>query len=280
MSKKKWVSYLIDGVLIAVIALLGYVQISMMATKSGNHGVPMAFGYSFLYVSTDSMDNADKADDLGQGSGILLQKVDPSSLHPSTPIFNEDGTVKDFQLDGDVVTFYYEPIRSPDTHRLVDMQQDPETGKWSFRTMGDSPKNHEAFQYETWTEDEFIGKVVSHSKGFGTLLTLVSPDAAASVKKTAWLLPVGVIVPLVALATLSIVDVCKTARARRKEEEEEMRQKMIEAGIDLEDEEAVELFKAKEEYKQEYRAKLAEEVEIAKAKMRKAQLKEEGGARR
>lgn len=266
MKKRKWLSYTIDGILIALIAFFGYVQISMMATKSSNFGVPMAFGSSFLYVSTESMDNP-AIGDLGKGSGIIIQKADPASLQVSNKIEDPETGKIDYDFKGDVVTFYLvfpSGVGYPDTHRLIGKEYNEETGKYTFKTLGDNREANPTMQTETWTEDMLIGKVVYHSKGFGTLLTLISPDAAASAKKTAWLLPVAVLVPLAILAILSIVDVYKTARAKEKEEEAALEESMRKAGVDLNDEAAVELFKAKEELKMEYRAKLAEETELAK----------------
>ena len=52
------------------------------------------------------------------------------------------------------------------------------------------------------------------------------PKTMASAKKTAWLLPVAVLVPLAVLAILSIVDVYKAARAKEKEEEAQLEEAM------------------------------------------------------
>ena len=131
MKKRKWLSYTIDGVLVALIAFFGYIQISMMATKSSNFGVPMAFGQSFLYVSTESMDNPEVSD-FGKGSGIIIQKVDPASLQVSNRIEDPETGKIDYDFKGDVVTFYLTFASGagyPDTHRLIDKQLDPETGK-------------------------------------------------------------------------------------------------------------------------------------------------------
>ena len=267
---KKWISYTVDALLIALIAFLGYVQISMLVTRSSNHGVPMVFGSSFLYVSTDSMDDPENPDCLGPGTGIIIQKVsDLQSLRLSDPILDEQGNpTGDFNKKGDIVTFYYQiskTFAAPDTHRLIGREYNEETNKWEFTTMGDNPKAH-TFPYakEKWTEDDLIGKVVYSSRALGDFLTIASPDAAASAGKTAWLLPAATIVPLVLLAGMSVIDVFKTARAKEKEEEAEILRLMIEAGIDPSDEEAAETFRQKEEFKREYRLKLQEEIELAK----------------
>lgn len=278
-KKSKWVSYTIDGILIALIAFLGYVQISMLVTKSKNHNVPMVFGSSFLYVSTDSMDDPSNPDCLAPGTGIIIQQVkNYDELRTSNPILDEEGNpTGDYDKTGDVVTFYYSAIRNVDTHRLVEKTYNEEDGKWHFRTMGDNPVAHKpgAYKFETWTQDDLVGKEVFHSKALGTLLVHASPDAAASVGKTAWLLPTLIIVPLVALAGMSIVDVYRTAKRKEKEEEEEINAAMIEAGIDPNDEAAAEMFRQKEEFKREYRMKVDEEVALARKELEEMRKREE-----
>lgn len=279
-KSKKWISYTIDGLLVALIAFLVYVQISMIVTRPNNHGVPMVFGSSFLYVSTDSMEDPDNPDCLAPGTGIIIQQVRSyDELRTSTPILDEGGNpTGDYQKDGDIVTFYYKDIRSVDTHRLIEKTYDETDGKWHFVTMGDNPLAHKAGSYrkESWTQDDLVGKEVFHSKALGTFLTLTSPDAAASAGKTAWLLPTAIIVPLVLLAGLSIVDVYRTAKKKEKEEEAEILAAMIAAGVDPNDEVAAETFRQKEEFKREYRLKMEEELELAKKEARKKQKKGSG----
>ena len=265
---KKWISYTIDAVLVGVIALLGYVQISMILTKKGNYGVPMAFGHSFLYVSTDSMDD-EPSSSIWKGNGIVIAKVAPSSLVASTPILDENGEIIDFKKDGDVVTFYYDKIKAPDTHRIIEKNYSSETATYTFVTMGDNPEAHRLHRTETWDEKALIGKVIHHSEGLGNLLLIASPDAAAQQGKVAWLLPVAVISSLVILAGTWVIDVMRQTHLKAKQEEAEMQAKIVAAGIDLEDEEAVEAFRAKEEFKAEYRAKFEEEKEKAKQEARR-----------
>ena len=270
---RKWLSYTIDILLIAIIGVLGYIQISMLVTKDGNHGVPMAFGHSFLYVSTDSMDDEANGS-IWMGCGIILEKVSPESLRPSTPIRDKEGNIIDYEKDGDVVTFYYAPLRAPDTHRLIGKEYDASTATYTFETMGDNPVAHAKKATEIWNQDDLIGKVVHHSQGLGNLLLIASPDAAASKGQTAWLLPTAVIGMIAIIAGITVFDVVKESRKKKKEEEAEMKQKLIAAGIDLEDEAAVEAFRIKEEIKQEYRDKLDEEREKALEEARKNREKE------
>ena len=270
---RKWLSYSIDILLIAIIGVLGYIQISMLVTKDGNHGVPMAFGHSFLYVSTDSMDNKEEGS-IWMGCGIILEKVSPETLKPSTPIRDEKGDIVDYKLDGDVVTFYYAPLRAPDTHRLINMEYDAATATYSFETMGDNPVAHQKRATEKWGQEDLIGKVVHHSEGLGNLLLIASPEAAASKGQTAWLLPTAVIGMIAIIAGITVFDVVKDSRKKKKAEEAEMQEKLIAAGVDLNDEAAVEAFRIKEEIKQEYRDKLDEEREKALEEARKARDKE------
>lgn len=265
----KIVSWVIDGLLVAIIGVLVYVQISMLTTRDGNFGVPMAFGKSFLYVATDSMTIPNDDTCVMTGSGIIIEKVnDPSTLQPATPIKDADGKIIDYKLDGDVVTFFWKKLGAPDTHRLIDKEFID--GKWHFRTMGDNPVLHEGYLHtEEWTEDVLIGRKIYHSKWFGDFLTIASPEAAASAGKTAWLMPVAVVVPLLILAAISVGDVFRTAKKEEKEEEEKMLKLMVASGVDPNDEEAAELFRQKEELKIEYRAKMEEEIAKAKKEARK-----------
>ena len=276
---KKIISWTIDGILVAIIGLLLYVQISMVVTKKPeNHNVPMAFGHAFLYVVTDSMDDPENPNCIGPGCGIIIEKVgNPSSLNVSNPIMDGDKIV-DYDKTGDVVTFYWEGIKNLDTHRLISKRLNEETGKWEFQTLGDNPKAHTGvLRPEKWTEDDLVGKVVFHSMGFGSFLSIASPDAAAMAGKTAWFLPVAVLVPLLALAGMSVWDVYKKARQQEKEDEKRMLELMVAAGIDPNDEEAAELFRRKQEIKDEIRARMDAELERARKEARKRAERERKG---
>ena len=272
MNKKKIISYAIDVILVAIIVFLGYVQISMLVSKNdkSNYGVPRVFGKSFLYVATESMDNPDDPNCLKAGTGIVIEKVkDFSSLKVSNPIYGNPEypeLVTDYDYEGDIVTFYLDSIGVPDTHRLISKDYNEETGVWTFKTMGDNPEAHTLpHKTETWTGDKLIGKVVTWSEGFGTFLTIASPDAAASAGKKAWFFPVAIVTPIVLLAGYYIVDAFVKYNKEEKERQAVIETKMIEAGIDMNDEQAKELFRMKEEIRLEYQ----EEKERIKKQLRK-----------
>lgn len=272
MNKKKIISYTIDVILVLIIIFLGYVQVAMLVSKNDkkNYGVPRVFGKSFLYVATESMNNPDDPNCLKAGTGIIIEKVTNfDSLKTSNPIYGDSEDperITDYDLSGDIVTFYLESVGVPDTHRLIYKNYDEETGVWTFKTMGDNPEAHTfPLKTETWTGDKLIGKVVTWSKGFGTFLTIASPDAAASAGKKAWFFPVAIVTPIVILAVYYIVDAFVKYNKEEKERTALIEQRMIEAGIDMNDEEAKELFRMKEEIRLEYQ----EEKERIKKQLRK-----------
>ena len=272
MNKKKIISYAIDAILVLIIVFLGYVQIAMLVSKNDkkNYGVPRVFGKSFLYVATESMNNPEDPNCLKAGTGIIIEKVsDFDSLRTSNPIYGDNENperITDYDLSGDIVTFYLDSVGVPDTHRLIYKNYDEETGVWTFKTMGDNPEAHALpFKTETWTGDKLIGRVVTWSKGFGTFLTIASPDAAASAGKKAWFFPVAIVTPIVVLATYYIVDAFVKYNKEEKERQAKIEAAMVEAGIDMNDEAAKELFRMKEELRLEYQ----EEKERIKKQIRK-----------
>ena len=269
MKVKKIISYVIDIILVLIILVLGYVQISMLVTKNKNHGVPQVFGKSFLYVATDSMDDPNNPDCLRPGTGIVIEKVtNYASLKVSDPIYGDPehpDQITDYEKNGDVVTFYLTSIGVPDTHRLIYKNFDEETGVWTFKTMGDNPTAHQLMKTEEWTGDLLIGKEVHHSMALGSFLTIASPDAAASAGKKAWFFPVAIISPIVILATYYIIDAFVKYSKEEKERQAKIESAMVEAGVDMNDEEAKELFRMKMEIRLEYE----EEKERMKKKLRK-----------
>lgn len=275
MSKKQIISYSIDVILVLIIGVLLYAQISMIVTRNKNYGVPSAFGKSFLYVATDSMD--DGTDDcLSPGTGIIIEKVgDYSSLKASTPIYDEEGNVIDYQKDGDIVTFYLESIKYPDTHRLIDINYDEASNYYTFRTMGDNPEAHSKFTYEEWGQQFLIGKVTFHSHALGDFLAIASPSAAASAGKTAWFFPVAMIIPISGLAIYYIIDAIRKYQKENKEREAKILAAMEASGIDMNDDEAVELFRMKEEIRMDYQEEYQKTKEKMKREIEKQRKKDE-----
>lgn len=256
MNKRKVISYSIDGLLGLVIVFLLSVQIQMMATQSSNWGVPRAYGLSFLYVATDSM-VGEKADSLPVGTGIVIEAVDPSSLHA-----------------GDVITFFDESIGAPNTHRI---QEEPtfDGQYYVIHTMGDnlnSPRLPAGYQGESFTSDHVIGRVIGHNDALGFILSYVSPSASGAAaiagRNTAWVFPLVILTPIALIAGVSIVSTAIEVHKDRKAEEKEIALALAESGIDPDDEASVMKFTEKWRFKKEYREELEKEKERAKKKAR------------
>ena len=265
--KKNALSVIVDVILGLLVALMLYIEVSFVVTANhaGNYGVPSAFGHSFLYVATDSM-VGDNPDSLNQGTGIIIRHDDPSQIK-----------------EGDVITFYYPRLQNPDTHRVLSIVEN-EDGTRTFLTRGDNlhawscagqPNNTcPETAWESVDEKYYIGTVVWHSDGFGTFLTLVSPQAGAAAGRTAWLGPVLILVPILGIILSSTIDTAKQYRKEKKAYEQELHAAMLEAGVDPNDEKAALLFEEKYNYKKDLREQMEKEKAKEKARLRKELEKE------
>ena len=342
---KKRLSYTIDGLLIAFIGILGYTQISMMLTRNSNYGVPKAFGLSFLYIATSSMEILDDPNSLGIGTGIVIASANPETLTPSTPseyekdeegnelyfkvntdgaFIDKDGNkttsrseyilsnkddpnakrrIIDYALDGDIVTFYDKGLEypAPNTHRLIDKRFDEDSQKWYLKTMGDNPQIHKTFRnypetenkntVQVWESSYLIGKTIMYSKALGEFLVISSPAIAQTafvrnedgtwakdengnlIRRQAWLLPVVIIVFVVGFIiyymSKTIYRLLKESKAR----DLMIENAMIAAGVDMTNEEEVELFRAKEEIRLDIKQQMEQELENARESIRRIKEK-------
>lgn len=129
-------------------------------TVQTNHNIPRIYGYSLLYVSTDSMDT-EREDSVPKGAGILIRKVPMTEL----------------QI-GDIVTFYDKNIGAPNTHRLDEISLSID-GEFHFHTTGDNYQSDRfLYEGENFTEKEYIGKVLFASKPLGRILSAISLEAS------------------------------------------------------------------------------------------------------
>ena len=256
-KRRKIISYSIDAVLGLVIVFLLSTMVQMLITRNGNYGVPRAYGLSFLYVGTNSMEG-DKPDSLPQGTGIVIKQAEAKNLKI-----------------GDVVTFYDKNLGAPNTHRLV---EEPVLDGTIYRlhTKGDNTSAATAsYDGEYFTSNELIGVVIGHNDGFGAFLSFVSPSASTMAVATGrpgasiWFFPLACLAPLAGIAAVSVVSTVIEARKLKKEEQEELRKAMVEAGIDMSDEAAVLSFTEKWRAKREIREELEREREKEKKRLRR-----------
>ena len=140
MEKKRVsiIGFITNIFLIIFICLFGYIFITIY-----NGGVPEFFGYSFLRVISTSMEPIINHDDM-----ILVKKVNADDIKT-----------------GDVITF---KSRDPylngflNTHRVVDIIEDGESGEREFVTKGDA---NGAEDYYTAWESKIIGRYVKKVAG-------------------------------------------------------------------------------------------------------------------
>ena len=290
MKIRKIISYTIDVILLLLIGVFVYAQVSMMTTRDKNYGVPKVFGTSMLCIVTNSMDDG-TPNCLAPETGIIISHVDDiKSLTTCKPLSYSESDptrVNDYDKSGDIVTFYLEEKGVPDTHRVIDYIEN-EDGSFTIRTMGDNPIIRERFTdsdgtsgFETWNSKFLIGKVTYVSRGLGQLLIISSPSVAASFNRSAWLFPVGLIAPIVIIASTFMIEEIIKYRKESKRREALINEEMAKAGIDMNDEEAVELFRMKmemkldiEEEREEIKAKMRSDIEKEKEKQKKAIRKE------
>ena len=138
----------INGFIALVFCFSLFVFIAVLVNQGND--VPSVFGYSFLSVSTPSMEPAYPV-----GSVVVTKRGNAETYKP-----------------GDVISFYSEDpaIRGlPNTHRIVSVHRDKENNLY-FITRGDNnpiPDRYEVF------EDKVIGKVRGSVGSLGNILETI-----------------------------------------------------------------------------------------------------------
>ena len=205
MRRDNRISEILSTFALALAPSVAAILIAGGSSARDNFGIPVLYGYSLLYVSTDSMVGFQE-DSLPQGTGVLVRKVQPSTL-----------------CIGDVVTFYDRRIEAMNTHRLVAAPV-YENGMYRFHTMGDNRKSAlYSYEGERFTEKELLGKVEVHSDAISFLLASFSPSISA-MAETMGNLPQAFLFPLFTLLPLGIFTVVATISGIRewfREEEEQ-----------------------------------------------------------
>ena len=275
MNVKKGASIALDFLLGGVVVFLAYCQISMMVSMNQpeNYGVPRLFGTSVLYVVTDSMakdtspdatpEQKAESERVGKeypishiepGSGVFIKKVDPSTIRI-----------------GDVITFYYDALGAPDTHRVMEIDAPSSSSdmKYVFHTRGDNLHSSfgswdVSYRDDPVKEDKVLGVVTKVSPAFGTVLKFVSPGVPNG--HAAWFVPLLVLVPVSLIAFSTIKNAVKEEKQEKAALEAEVRAAMEKDGKDPSDEAARYLYEEKIAYKRE----LAALMEKEKAKQRAA----------
>lgn len=257
---RKWVDNLITGILGGFIVLLLGCEITMMVTDKTN-GLPSLFGYSFLYVETDSMVGENK-DSLAVGEGIVIKRKNPDSVEV-----------------GEVITFYdnettakASPTHQLVTHRVMDIDRsDP--NDLIYYCFGDNVNSgsnvSSTLKYPDVAnivhEEYYKGSLVAHSLGFGSFLKATQET---------WFMPVTVFGPLLIIAIWQGAEMLVDGHKAEKEEQAQIEALMVAAGVDPKDERIHLLYEEKFRYRIELEKESAEAKKKEKERFRKEAMKE------
>lgn len=203
---KKIISWIVYGFFGALFAAVLIFQIIGLSTKKSNYGVPRFGKYQLNLVLTDSMEP-----EYPVGTLLIVKKVDASTLKV-----------------GDDVTFYYAPWSSTFdnpivTHRIYTIKlTSPEKaegeGQYTITTHGINTASKSSpdgagdctKQFQTFTEKQVLGKVVSKSKALGAFFNFIS---------SIWGLLVLLVVPALYVIITSGIDIYKAVKEEEKAEE-------------------------------------------------------------
>jgi len=179
--------------------LLLTVEIMGFISARSNYGVSSIFGYQTMIVLTDSMDPT-----LPVGDGIVVQKVDSSTLVASTTLES---------LDGDIITFYRANDGVIVTHRIIEIVEN-EDGSRVFRCLGDNlhatncPTNGCSIANSDYVEEKYVlGKVINVSAAIGKVHTIFTSP---------WVTFCLVLVPLGLIFISSLKDFIRAAKGKEE----------------------------------------------------------------
>lgn len=214
----------------AVVALCLFGVLLTISAKKSEDGTMTIFGMQMRIVLTSSMEadpNTDVSDfdikDIPVRSMVFVETVpdDPAEAKAWYGALRE----------GDVLTFRYLYNVMPEaiTHRIIDIDPDPETGGYIIQLQGDN-KGEDGenliqviYTGRTNTSNRVIGKVVGQSYLLGLFLSVLRE-------------PVGIIcmilIPAVAIAIwelVKIINILTADKKRKAREENEAQQNELEA---------------------------------------------------
>ena len=163
----------------ALVLLVFLASLFVFATviASGKDGVHSFFGYSFLNISTKSMEPAYPV-----GTVVITRKADPGDLKP-----------------GDVISFYSRDpdiMNLPNTHRIFAVEK-KYNGTLQFITKGDNNPVPDTYPVES---DRIIGVVIRSVGSVGKLINLVN---------NRFVLFFVFILPLLAIAAAEVKNIFK-----------------------------------------------------------------------
>lgn len=208
--------------------------------KNFDYGYLIKRGPKFLHVDT----------------GIIIQTIEFKDIVPGDVITFVD----DISINGQV--FYNQPT----SHRVIEIDYEKET----LSCFGDNNMPYDGSRVAYYsdptqrndiTKKDILGLVIYSNDGLGALLGAV---------QSTWFLPVMIITPLGIIGILSAVEAIHKGHQERKKEKMELAAAIEAAGIDKNDEVAMEVFVTRYQAKREMQQELEKEKERQKEIFREA----------
>ena len=203
--------------------------------------------------------------------GYLIKRG-PKFLHVDTGIIIQTIEFKDI-VPGDVITFVDDIsingqvfYNQPTSHRVIEIDYEKET----LSCFGDNNMPYDGSRVAYYsdptqrndiTKKDILGLVIYSNDGLGALLGAV---------QSTWFLPVMIITPLGIIGILSAVEAIHKGHQERKKEKMELAAAIEAAGIDKNDEVAMEVFVTRYQAKREMQQELEKEKERQKEIFREA----------
>lgn len=229
------------------VGILLVIQVTGFISARSNYGVSSFLGYQSFVVLTDSMEPA-----LPVGDGVIVKKVEPETLVPSTTPEAKDG---------DIITFYRTSDGLIITHRIIEVMEEID-GSLTFKCLGDN-LNAQTCPTEGCTiansdivpEKYVLGKVIKSSAVLGGATRFFSNPIT-----TVFL----VLIPLGAVFASSIVDFIKAAKMKPTEETKDQSQTSSKDFDRIKEQEKLSILKEME--KERLREEIRKEQEQGEAK--------------
>lgn len=181
-KKGRWIITLIFSLLLLFLVLL----VGNMIYSHITHTIPSFFGYSVMNIISRSMEP-----EIPKNTFILIKRVDPEQLQT-----------------GDIITFYSSDptIKGlPNTHRIIEIIT--ENGQMVFVTKGDANAIPDLYNVEP---DDIIGVYRKNIVSFGKFGVIFQNKIFIFVL---------LVVPAAVLFILEIINLTKTAKNIKKDEQ-------------------------------------------------------------
>ena len=243
---RKIIEWVLTGIFGVFFLILGIGQIDGMVHQKDHHGQMLKFGYGTFVVQTDSMEfDASKKKVYGVKSALITHLDNPDKIYKDYLAYQ--GTNKHIDITFfdcyTANTSYAAPqlpenselrVRTPAanyplTHRVREIHMNPNVkkgeGRYTFIVAGINPYSTNLGsdgespitidQYQVFTENELLGRVVIGSAFLGGVFGFVS---------SIWGLLILLLIPAFYLVITSVIDIFKAYKEPAEEGEPSKKQ--------------------------------------------------------